>query len=143
MAYCTLDDLLEKISEEELIAITDDDGVGVVDTARAGRAIDDADAEIDSYCGRLYKVPFDPVPAMIRKTAVAIAVYNLFQGRHGAPDDRLRDYNNAVAFLRAAAKGDVTLGVSPAPAAPAETTAAAAKLSTRTKIFGSDTMEKY
>ncbi len=143
MAYCTLADLLEKISEDELIAITDDTGAGAVDTDKADRAIADADAEIDAYCARLYQVPFATVPPMIRKQSVAIALYNLYQGRHGATEDRQRDYDNAVKFLKLVNKGDISLGVLPAPAAPEDTTAAAAKVSARDKIFSPGTMEKY
>ena len=72
MAYCVLDDLKEKISEEELIQLTDDEETGLIVTSRTDRAISDADALIDGYCGRRYSVPLDPVPAIIRKFSVDI-----------------------------------------------------------------------
>ena len=144
MAYCTQTDILEKLPEAELIALTDDDDLGVVDTARVTRAITDADAEIDGHCGKHAKVPLDPVPPLVRKFSVAIAIYNLFQRRHGAPEDRERDYKDAVRFLERVADGRATLGVQPPPDPPGEDDVSDSPLvNTRPQIFGTDTMEKY
>ena len=76
MAYCTLDDLKDKISEDILVELTDDDGAGIIDTSRTDRAMADAESEIDSYCAARYKIPLDPVPGIVRKYCVDIAVYN-------------------------------------------------------------------
>jgi len=122
VAYCTQDDLIEQITEEELIELTDDAGSGDADADAVARAIADADAEIDSYCGARYAVPFSTVPAIVRKVSVDIAVYNLLTRRahlRGAvPEERQKRYENAVRLLREIAKGIVTLGAS----APAPTT---------------------
>jgi phage gp36-like protein len=143
MAYCTLDDLKEKISEDILIELTDDDAAGVIDTARTDRAMADAESEIDSYCASRYRVPLDPVPGIIRKVSVDIAVYNLFQRRSGATEERQRDYKNAIAFLQNVASGKATLGQQPEPEAPEESTGQASLVGTRTKIFDPSLMEKY
>jgi phage gp36-like protein len=116
MAYCTQTDMLESISEDDLIDITDDDDAGIIDTDAVDRAIADADAEINTYCAVQYDVPFATVPAMVRKIAVDIAVYNLYSRRRGAPDDRKERYNNAIALLKSVAAGTVSLGVdTPSP----------------------------
>lgn len=144
MAYSIQSDIEEKIELAELVAITDEDDTGLVDTDKVTRAIADADAEIDAYCGKRYKVPFDSVPAMIRKVSVAISIYNLFQGHSGAPEDRETDYKNAIAFLDRVSKGSVSLGVQPPPDPPDEGhTSGSAIASTRVKTFGEDTMEKF
>lgn len=143
MAYCTLEDLKEKISEDKLIQLTDDDGAGAIDTSRTDRAMADAESEIDSYCAGRYKVPLVPVPGIIRKYCVDIAVYNLLQRREGAGDERHRDYKNAIAFLQNLASGKATLGQQPEPEAPEESTGLASLVGTRTKIFDSTLMEKY
>ena len=54
MAYSTQTDLLEQITEDELIQLTDDADAGAVDSDAVTRAIVDADAEIDGYCGSRY-----------------------------------------------------------------------------------------
>ena len=110
MAYCTQADLLEQISEDDLIQLTDDSDAGIVDVSMVTRAIADADAEIDSYCGTKYDVPFSPVPVMIRKVSVDITIYNLYARRRGAPEDRKERYDDAVSFLKDISKGIASLG---------------------------------
>jgi phage gp36-like protein len=117
MPYSTLTDIENLIEEDELIQLTDDDGTGAVDTDIIDNAVADADAEIDSYCMERYTVPFSSVPVMIKKLSVDIAVYNLFSRKQGAPEDRAKRYQDAIAFLKDVAKGTASLGAD----APVET----------------------
>jgi phage gp36-like protein len=121
MAYSTQTDLEEQISQAELIELTDDAGSGSVDASAVARAIADADAEIDSYCGGRYTLPFLPVPVMIRKLSVDIAVYNVFSRRAllKIPDERQKRYDNAIRFLRDMSKGLISLGAD-APVEPSD-----------------------
>lgn len=102
--------MIEQISEDKLIQLTDDGDTGTVDAAAVTRAIADADAEIDGYCGTRYAVPFSPVPVLIRKISVDIGIYNLYARRKGVPEDRQKRYADAVRFLKDVAKGVATLG---------------------------------
>ncbi len=111
MAYCIQTDLLEAISEDELIDITDDVDAGVVDSDAVARAIADADAEINTYCAVQYDVPLALVPDIIRKVSVDIAIYNLYARRRGAPEDRKQRYDNGIKLLKSVAAGTVSLGV--------------------------------
>ncbi len=119
--YCTQADIVEQITEDELIQLTDDAGAGSVDSDKVDRAIADADSEIDSYCGARYGVPFTTVPTMIRKVSVDIAVYHLYTRRAalGLPEERKTRYEKAVQFLRDVARGLASLG-SDEPAAAAD-----------------------
>lgn len=120
MAYSIQTDLEEQISQTELIQLTDDTGSGEVDTSAVARAVADADAEIDSYCGSRYTVPFSPVPVMIRKLSVDIALYNLYSRRAlEVAEERQKRYDNAVRFLRDLAKGLISLGAD-TPAEPSD-----------------------
>ncbi len=110
MAYCTLDDVKEQIDEVRLIQLTDDEGFGTVNEGRVARAIADADEEINGYAGSRRTVPLDPVPAVIRKYSVDIAVYNLYGRRDRVPDSRAERYRNAVRFLEQVAMGKISLG---------------------------------
>ncbi len=110
MPYSSQDDLLEQVSSDELIQLTDDANAGIVDAGAVTRAIADADAEIDGYCGSRYNVPFASTPVMIRKISVDIALYNLYARRMGAPADRQERYKNAVRFLRNVSRGIISLG---------------------------------
>ncbi len=117
MSYCALADLQEQISEDELIGLSDDDAAGVVDDSVITRAIADADAVVDAYCQDRYTVPLTPVPAMIRRISVDIAIYNLYSRRgDSAPDVRQDRYKEAVRFLEKVSAGKIGLGAAtPAP----------------------------
>lgn len=130
MAYCTQTDIVEQISETELVQLTDDAGNGVVDTSVVDRAIADADAEIDGYCEARYSVPFTTATAQVRKLSVDIAVYNLFSRRAGAPESRVKRYDDAIAFLTRVADGKATL--------PGVSGAASESASDRVDLSGSD-----
>ena len=100
----------DQIDDDILVQLTDDDDAGVIDSDIIVRAIADADAEIDSYCGTKYDVPFSTVPVMIRKMSVDIAIYNLYARRRGAPEDRKERYDDAISFLKDISKGIASLG---------------------------------
>jgi phage gp36-like protein len=110
MSYCTQADILEQLDEDVLVQLTDDDDIGVVDGDVVTRAIADADAEIDSYCGTRHDLPFSPVPVMVRKLSVDLSIYNLYARRRGVSEDRQKRYDNAIRFLQDVARGRITLG---------------------------------
>lgn len=121
MPYCTLDDIKKLIPEEALIQLTDDEGLGSVNQARIEEAVVQADAEIDSYCGSRYSVPFDTVPEVVKKLSVDIAVYNLYSRRvEEAPAVRAERYRNAIRQLEGISKGVISLGIDPGPSASAD-----------------------
>ena len=99
MAYSTIDDIRKLLPEMELLALTDDESLGTVEQGRVDEAIAQADAEIDSYCAVRYSVPVTPVPAMLRKLSVDIAVYALYsravQSVTGPRSGSLRAYQRA------------------------------------------------
>jgi len=112
--YCDLEDLKKQVPEAVLVELTDDERLGTVNTGRVDRAIEDAADLINSYAASRYPIPFNPVPGVIRKIAVDIALYNLFS-RRGYDEDTadksvLDRYKGAVNFLEHLAKGLVTIG---------------------------------
>lgn len=112
MPYATLQDLVERFGEQELIELTDRAGAGVIDADVADRAIQDASGEIDGYVSAAgYPVPLDPVPRLITAYCADIARYRLYDDH--APEQATKRYDDAVRFLRAVAKGDVKLGATP------------------------------
>jgi len=141
MAYCTLDDIKpDQLTETELIQLTDDDDAGMVDESVVTKAIADADAEIDGYCGQRYTVPFTTVPAMIRKLSVDIAVYNLFSRRQGAPEGRKTRYDTAIKFLERVADGKaVVTGVE----GTTESAADRVSIESATRVFSRSNMEGF
>ena len=80
------------------------------------QAIADADAEIDGYLAKRYKVPFEKTPQVINKFAKDIALYNMVSRKGVDENDRektyLTRYNAAIAFLTKVAEGRISIGVS-------------------------------
>jgi len=140
MPYALQTDILEQLDEDILIQLTDDADAGEVDDDMVTRAIADADAEIDGYCGKRYSVPFSTVPAIIRKFSVDIAIYNLYARRKGAPDDRKDRYAAAVKFLLNVSKGLISLGENDPDSTPASN---APEIDNEDRIFTRTTMEDF
>lgn len=120
MSYSTRAEVREMLKDDALNAIIGD----TFEEDEAERetkigpiidmAIGDADAEIDGYLAKRYKVPFDPVPRVLNKFSKDIAIYNLYS-RIGidegeAEKNYLNRYNAAVKFLTLVAEGKVNIG---------------------------------
>jgi len=143
MAYCTKTDIEKMIPATDVTALTDDEGTGAQVAARVSEAIAQADSEIDGYCGVRYSVPFSPVPAVIKKFSVDIAVYNLYSRRQEEiPETRSERYKNAIKFLEMLAKGTISLGIEPEPTATSNSYAETNK-TTNDRIFTRDKLKGF
>jgi len=123
MAYCTQEDITEQLPTADLVALTDDEGFGEVNASRVSRAINDAEALIDAHCQARYPLPLDPVPSIIRRICVDLAIYNLFSRRVDDDLPKVRESRKADAmrFLEKVASGGILLGaVTPEPSANAQ-----------------------
>jgi len=140
MPYSIQDDILEQIDESILIQLTDPDGAAI-DEDVVTRAIEDADATIDSYCQGRYTVPLSPVPDKIRQISVDIAMYNLFSRRgDAAPEVRKDRHKEAIRFLERVSDGKITLGA----ATPAQSnTPDTVNISSNDRIFDRDKMSGF
>ena len=137
MAYCTVDDLVTRYGEREIIQRTDRERTGEIDTDVAEQAIADAGEEIDGFLqDGGYSVPIDPVPYRIARTACSLARYFLYDD--GRPEPVQQEYDKAISFLERVARGTVKLsdeikdGGSQQPA-----------VSARTQVYGSTFEEQY
>jgi len=114
MAYSTQSDISPaKLSTEQLKQLTSEDGLSIVASV-VTQAIEEADAEIDSYAGRRYVVPMLPVPAKVKQLSVAIAVFKLFEKRASTfageiPNAYRAMYDDAMRFLRDVASGKANI----------------------------------
>lgn len=144
MPYSTLDDIQALLPEDVLLSLTDDEGMGVINQTRIDEAVAQADAEVDAYCGGRYVVPVDPVPDLMRKLSVDLAIYNLYsRAVQSMPDVRSERYRNAIRQLEGIAKGSISLGVATVPG-PADTgSGAETNKATDTNVFSRDKMEGF
>ena len=115
MPYSTLADIIDRIDEEILIQLTDDEGIGQVNEDKVATAIAEADGEIDSYLSRRYTLPLSSVPTVIKKLSVDIAIWNLYTRRDKVEEARKSRYDAAVKLLTYISDGKATLGVDPEP----------------------------
>lgn len=73
MAYATAASLAERFGEREIIQLTDRDGFGVLDAARAAQVIAEVEAEVDGYLGRRYRLPLATVPPLVTRLVCDLA----------------------------------------------------------------------
>jgi phage gp36-like protein len=138
MSYATLADLLLKLEERELVQLTDDADLGVVNTGVVDAALEAADVEIDGYLGSKYTLPLAVVPGVIKIFAADIAIYNLFCRRNGPPEHWVRTYSNHIHFFTKVAGGEITLGQS-APDAGSN----GVQVSSAERIFSRDSLKGF
>lgn len=144
MAYSTLTDIKKLLPEELLVQLTDDEGSGVVNPGRIDEAISGADAEIDSYCGTKYAVPFTTVPDLVKKCSIDIAIYNLYSRRvEEIPGTRSDRYKNAIRQLEGIAKGQISVGEATEPTAATNADGAVTNKTDDDRIFSKTNLSGY
>ena len=119
MDYCTQQDLIDRFGDSELIQLTDKTNMppSTIDAVTVDRALSDAAGLIDSYLGKLYRLPLTVVPPILTKMAADIARYFLY-GK-AAEDTVTNAYKDAVNWLTNVSKGLIAIdaeGVAPAQA---------------------------
>lgn len=117
--YCTLADLKKRLDLQKLIEISndrdnpvlDDQGNPTVNEVNVSMAIQESGAEMDAYLGGRYPVPLSPVPDVVVKLAVDIAIYNLFSRGWMQEEDQTiySRYRRAIKLLEKMASGEVQL----------------------------------
>lgn len=138
MTYATLQDLIDRFGEDELIQLTDRamPPSGAIDAGVVERVLGDADQLIDGFVGSRYAVPLNPPPDLVRRIGCDVARFYLFTDQ---PTETVKDaYKEAVRLLERIQAGALTLQAAGvvSPAAPAVTPGAAFVPATDTPIFG-------
>jgi phage gp36-like protein len=80
MAYATVQDMIDRFGEQEMIQLTDDDNAAV-QAAPVERALEDAQGLVDGYVGRIYRLPLTgctkPVPTEEEPLATELVAHPL------------------------------------------------------------------
>lgn len=84
MPYTNLTALKNIVPEADLIALTDDNNTGVVDTAVLDEAILNADSLIDSFLRVKYELPLTSTPQLVKKVSADLTLFNLYERRNAA-----------------------------------------------------------
>lgn len=112
MAYATVQNMVERFGDLEIMQITDRNQDGQIDNEVAQVALDDATAEIDAYLGRFTR-PFTAIPPVLVRLCCDIARYRLSaaSGTIITEEVRNRYKIDVLDLLRGIAKGDIQLGI--------------------------------
>lgn len=139
MAYATVEDMVARFGELEVIQLTDRNQDGLIDEDVAAVALADATAEIDAYLGR-FKRPFTDVPPILKRLCCDIARYRLTAANGVLITDEIRNrYKiDVLDLLRAMAKGEVQLGVDDSGEEVAAGEDGIVFLNGKNKVFGRD-----
>ncbi|HFC8457352.1 TPA: gp436 family protein [Neisseria subflava] len=139
MAYETVEDMVARFSELEVIQLTDRNQDGLIDEDVAAVALTDATAEIDAYLGR-FKRPFTDVPPILKRLCCDIARYRLTAANGVLITDEIRNrYKiDVLDLLRAMAKGEVQLGVDDSGEEVAAGEDGIVFVNGKNKVFGRD-----
>ncbi|MFZ2269044.1 MAG: DUF1320 domain-containing protein [Azonexus sp.] len=114
MSYATLQDLIDRFKESEIIQLTDEAGAGVVDPAPVVLALADADAEINAALVGRYSLPLGTVPDLLVRIASDLARESLYADR---PTETVAERaKTARALLLQIAAGKMRLDVAAAAA---------------------------
>lgn len=130
MTYAAQTDLVDRFGSDELAQRTDRVNGTNIDAVVLGRALADADAEIDGYLATRYRLPLASVPAVLVRLAADIARHQLCDDK--VPEAVRQRYVDAVGLLKRLASGEVQLaGVAAVPAEGGAGNAIAARAPTR------------
>lgn len=142
MTYCTLDDILEKIPRENLIQLTDDEGIGDISQDRVNAAITEAGTVIDGFLTSRYTMPLSSVPPLINHLAVDLAIYSIYSRRFETtmPENMKDRQANAMKLLNQIQHGVVQLGVETPQSAPGDYKSNKTPLD---RIFTQERLNKY
>lgn len=111
MAYATQDNLVPlRMSQKDLIELTDDDNTGQVNADIVTAALEEASGRVDSYCRGRYVTPLQVGDDVISLT-IDIAMHLLFSRRR---ETRMSDtvqqrFDQAIAFLKDISAGKASL----------------------------------
>jgi phage gp36-like protein len=114
MAYATVDDMVLRFGQAEMIRATTPDGaeaVAVVPEA-IEVALTDASELIDSYLRKRYRVPLATAPAAINRACCMLARYDLGMGGERSIAEQVKDDRaETITWLARISRGEVVLGM--------------------------------
>lgn len=139
--YNTIDELKNALPEKDIIRLTDDERLDQINVTRATDCGEAADAEVDSYCGVKYAVPFATAPAEVKRLSLELWVRNLYR-RRGYNKDVEERAEKAISQLKDIARGIKSLGIDPAPSASSQGSPEVNK-ETDDRVFTRETMEGF
>lgn len=133
MAYATREAFINQHGLDGVLVVADRDQDGQPDDLVIDQHLADASAEIDSYVGQRHRLPLPQVPAVLVRVCGDVAMYLLSREGTSLTEDKRKRYEDAVAYLRRVAAGEISLGL---PTPPEEESSGMAFFEAQPKRFG-------
>jgi len=136
MAYAAQSDLVPlRMTQAELVQLTDDTNTGTVNAAIVSAALEEASGRVDSYCRTRYQTPLQTSDTLTSLT-LDIATFLLFSRRRSAKNmETVRQrFEDAIALLKDVSTGKASLD-QPASVQTPQTSAFSVEKSTKPLKF--------
>ena len=106
--YVQYKDLQTQFGEAEMLALCGDED-GNIDMPRLTEVINQASSEADSYLGKRYIVPVEPVPPVLRFIVGDMVRYRLTSAEALETSLIVQRYQQAIAWLIKVSQGEIVL----------------------------------
>lgn len=113
MGYTNQAAILGQIQMEDLIALTDDDNTGNLNSEILNAIIAASDDKINAAIANIYQVPVNPIAPPITSWSLTITCYMLYR-RRLTPDEKnnfTEDYRQVISALDSVNKGEYHLNL--------------------------------
>lgn len=140
MTYATVQDLVDRFGERELVQLTDRTNrpPTTIDSVVVDRGLADAAAFIDGYVGKAYSLPLPIVPPALVKICADVARYYL-HGKAAEPDGAVeRAYLEGRRWLTDLSKGLVQIDIG--GMTPPQPGGGSVRALPSTRLFSRDTL---
>lgn len=141
MSLATQQDMIDRIGEREVIALTDRDNTGGIDSSVLTKALDSAESEISAYLAPKYALPFTVTPVIVRDFTCDVARYRLCGGEVTETEEVRNRYKDAINFFMRVAKGEISLGMTVTNTEQA--TSGVVTLKANDRVFSSQALSDY
>ena len=150
--YCSLTDILNDISQDEVIRLTNDENDELEDidltdeddvrVVRVAEQIRSADEEIDGYLRSRYMLPFTTTPGRLLTISKDISIYNLYKRRFRLelPESIVAIYRQRISELEKIQRGVISLDI---PTADEPESEIVINKSSGDRLFPKDTLSQY
>lgn len=141
MPLATLQHMVERFGEREMIALTDRDNTGGIDEAVLNSALNSAEVEINAYLAALYQLPFASVPVIVRDFSCDVARYRLCGSEVTETEEVRARYKDAIKFFEKVSKGEVSLGLN--LLSQVQNTSGIVMINAKNRVFDKNTLADY
>jgi len=141
MIYATQQNMVDRFGEREVIALTDRDNTGVIDSAVLSQGLASASDEIDTYLAGRYTLPLASTPLIVRDFACDVARYRLCSAEVTETEEVRNRYKDAIKFFDKVSTGQISLGLDGLN--QAQVPAAAVLINTNDRVFNQSSLSDY